>query len=382
MRRFPVDLTAAGYVTAVDVLLPEMYAGRTESLGFLTVRTVAGGASGVPSLRPRRRGLVNAGRAHAHAAAATLRATGTGARARRRGRVMMQPETRRPSRQHRFVRVLKEIVAGGGRRGQQMIARQCQAGRIVGRVVGHLRGVNTDPDCAPDVQPSAGRRRSVNVPPTVARFDTAVRRARHRVERPRLVRMSAVHRAQGRSLDLTEQTALMMMRIAGWLRARRPRKVQVAAVLGRGRRARGHRRSRVSTGRRATGAARRRWSLTDSGRRTSSASPTPAPASSTSTATAAATASSRVLRRTATALWTLLPRVETFADRRVRQRWWTLAAQFVALSREHRQRRASQTRMILQQANGKRPVTTFTCFTLDVVSFSTRELCSLVVRAK
>ena len=124
MRRFPVDLTAAGYVTAMDVLLPEMYAGRTESLGFLTIRTVAGRTSGVASLGARRRGLANAACPNADAAAAPLRATGTGARARRRGRVMVEPEPGRASRQHRFVRVLKEIVAGGGRGGQQMIARE------------------------------------------------------------------------------------------------------------------------------------------------------------------------------------------------------------------------------------------------------------------
>ena len=324
----------------------------------MTVRTIAGGASCVPSLRPRRRGLVNTGRAHTHATAATLWAACTSARARCCSRVMMQPETRRPSRQHRFVRVLKEIVAGGGRRGQQMITRQRQAGRVVGRVVGHLRGMHTDTDRTPDVQPSAGCRRSMNVPPTLARFYAAVRRAWHRVERPRLVRMSTVHRAQGRSFDLTKQAALMMMRISGRLCTRRPRKVQVAAVLGRGRRARGYRRSCIPTGRRAAGAARRRWSLTDSGRCASSATPTPAPSSTaaSSTAAAAAAASSRVLRRTAAALRTLLPRMETFADRRICQRWWTLAAQFVALSREHRQRRTTQTRMILQQRNGNRPV--------------------------
>ena len=197
--------------------------------------------------------------------------------------------------------------------------------------------MHTDADRAAYVQPSAGCRGPVNVPPTVARFDTAVCRARHRVERPRLVRMSAVHRAQGRSLDLSEQAALMMMRIAGRLGARCSRKVQVAAVLRRGRRAGSHRRSRVAAGR-AAGAARRRRSLTDSGRCASTSSSTPAPSPSPTSSASAATASSGVLRRAATALRTLLPRMETFAHRCVGQRRWTLAAQFVALSREHRQR--------------------------------------------
>lgn len=337
MRRFPVDLTAAGYVAAVDVLLPQMHAGRAEPLGLLTIGTVAGRAPCVPSLGAGRGRLADAARPHAHATAAPLGATGTGARARRRGRVMVEAESGRPPRQHRFVRVLKEIVAGGGRGGQQMIAGQGKAGRVVGRVVGHLGGVDTDADRSADVEPPAGCRGPVHVPPTVARFNPAVSRAGHRVERPRLVRVPAVNRAQRGSLHLTEQAALMMVRIAGRLGARRPREVQVAAVLGRGRRARRDRRSRVATAR-ASGAARSRRPLTHSRRRASSAAASSSAAPSPATSSSSASAPGRVLGRAAAALRALLPRVEPFAHRRVRQRWRALAAQFVALGCEHRQR--------------------------------------------
>ena len=356
MRRFPVDLTAAGYVAAVDVLLPQMHAGRAEPLGLLTIGTVAGRAPCVPSLGAGRGRLADAARPHAHATAAPLGATGTGARARRRGRVMVEAESGRPPRQHRFVRVLEEIVAGGGRGGQQMIAGQGKAGRVVGRVVGHLGGVDTDADCSADVEPPAGCRGPVHVPPTVARFNPAVSRAGHRVERPRLVRVPAVNRAQRSSLHLTEQAALMMVRIAGRLGARRPREVQVAAVLGRGRRARRDRRSRVATAR-ASGAARSRRSLTHSRRRASSSSSSSSTTPSSSSASSPSSSSSApggVLGRAAAALRALLPRVEPFAHRRVRERWRALAAQFVALGCEHRQRCTPQTRMILQRERTRR----------------------------
>lgn len=125
-------------------------------------------------------------------------------------------------------------MAGGCSRGQQVIASESEARRVVGRVIGHLRRVDADADGAAHVQPTAGGRGTVHVPPTVARFDSAVSRARHRIERPRLVRMPAVYRAQGRTLDLAQETALMVMRIAGRLSARCPGKVQLATVLRRG----------------------------------------------------------------------------------------------------------------------------------------------------
>ncbi|KYN08689.1 hypothetical protein ALC62_00360 [Cyphomyrmex costatus] len=98
MRRFPVDLAATRYVAAVDVLLPEVHAGGTESLGFLTIRTIAGGTSGVTSLRARRGRLADAGAPDADTAAAALRASGTGAGAGCGGRVVMEPESGRPTR--------------------------------------------------------------------------------------------------------------------------------------------------------------------------------------------------------------------------------------------------------------------------------------------
>lgn len=42
---FAVDLAASGDVTTVDVLLAQMYASRSKTLGFLAVGTVAGGTS-------------------------------------------------------------------------------------------------------------------------------------------------------------------------------------------------------------------------------------------------------------------------------------------------------------------------------------------------
>lgn len=116
-------------------------------------------------------------------------------------------------------------MTGGRGRGQQVIAGQRETCRVVGRIIGHLRRVDADADGAAYVQPTAGGRGAVHVPPTIARFDAAVSRARHRVERPRLVRMPAVYRAQGRTLDLTQETALMMVWIAGRLSARCPGKV-------------------------------------------------------------------------------------------------------------------------------------------------------------
>lgn len=52
MRGLAVDLPAAGYVAAVDVLLAEVHAGGAEALSFLAVGTVARGAAGVPALGP------------------------------------------------------------------------------------------------------------------------------------------------------------------------------------------------------------------------------------------------------------------------------------------------------------------------------------------
>lgn len=82
----------------MDVLLPEVYAGGTESLGLLTIRTVAGRTTGVTSLRAWRGCLANGGTADAYAdaGAATLwtSGTGTGTGARRR-RMMMEPEAGR-----------------------------------------------------------------------------------------------------------------------------------------------------------------------------------------------------------------------------------------------------------------------------------------------
>lgn len=57
VRRFPVDLPAAGDVTAVETLPPQAGARRSQSLCLLTVRTVTGGSARVsPGRRPRRRG--------------------------------------------------------------------------------------------------------------------------------------------------------------------------------------------------------------------------------------------------------------------------------------------------------------------------------------
>lgn len=197
--------------------------------------------------------------------------------------------------------------------------------------------MDTDADGATHVQPSAGSRGSVYIPPTIARFNAAMRRAWHRVERPRLVRMPAVHRAQCRTLHLSQKaTLMMMMRISGRLCARRPGKIEFATVLRRGRGARRYRRPGVTAGC-AAGAARRRRSLAH-----------PSRCASTATAAPSASSPASVLRRTATALWALLPGMETLTHRRVRQRRRALAAQFVALRRQHGQRRASQSRMILQ----------------------------------
>lgn len=99
MRRFPVDLSATRYVAAMDVLLPEVHAGGTESLGFLTIRAIARGATGVTSLRARRGRLAHAGApdaADTAAAAAGLRTSSAGAG--RRGRVMMEPKSGRSAR--------------------------------------------------------------------------------------------------------------------------------------------------------------------------------------------------------------------------------------------------------------------------------------------
>lgn len=82
----------------MDVLLPEVHAGGTESLGFLTIRTIAGGTPGVASLRARRGRLANAGASDADTAAAALRASGTGAGAGRGGRVVMESESGRSAR--------------------------------------------------------------------------------------------------------------------------------------------------------------------------------------------------------------------------------------------------------------------------------------------
>lgn len=57
VRRLAVDLAAAGDVTAVDVLLAEVDAGRAQPLRLLAVRAVAGRAARVPPLRPRGRHL-------------------------------------------------------------------------------------------------------------------------------------------------------------------------------------------------------------------------------------------------------------------------------------------------------------------------------------
>lgn len=208
-------------------------------------------------------------------------------------------------------------MTGGRSRGQQVIAGQRETRRVVGRVIGHLRRVNADADGAAHVQPSAGRCGTVHVPPTVARFNSAMGRAWHRVERPRLVRMPAVHRAQGRAFDLAQKTTLMMMRVAGRLGARRSGKIQFATILRRGRGARRYRCSGVTTGR-AAGAARRRRSLAHSRRC--------APAGTASSTSTTASPAAGVLWRTAAALWTLLPGMETLAHGCVCQRRRTLTA--------------------------------------------------------
>lgn len=51
MRRFTVNFTTAGDVTAVETFPPEAGARRTESLRLLAVRTVAGGSAGIAASR-------------------------------------------------------------------------------------------------------------------------------------------------------------------------------------------------------------------------------------------------------------------------------------------------------------------------------------------
>lgn len=98
MRRFPVDLAATRYVAAMDVLLPEVHAGRTESLGFLTIRTIAGSTSSVSSLRAWRGCLTHTGSTDADTAAGALRTAGTGAGASRCGRMVMKTKSGWPAR--------------------------------------------------------------------------------------------------------------------------------------------------------------------------------------------------------------------------------------------------------------------------------------------
>lgn len=57
VRRLAVHLAAAGDVTAVDVLLAEVDAGRAQPLRLLTVGAVAGRSARVPPLRSRGRHL-------------------------------------------------------------------------------------------------------------------------------------------------------------------------------------------------------------------------------------------------------------------------------------------------------------------------------------
>lgn len=224
--RLPVDLAAARYVAAVDVLLPEVDARWSQSLGLLAVGTVAGGASGVAALRARRRCLTDA---TASGAAGALRAGGTGAGA----RVMVQSEARWAAWQHRLVRVLKEVVAGA-RLAEQMVAGEGQARRVVGRVVSHLGGVHADAYGPADVEPASGRGGTVHVPPAVGGLDAAVRRPGHGVERPGLVGVPAVDgaRAQSGALYLTEDAGLVVV-VGGRLGTSRAREVEVAGVLGR-----------------------------------------------------------------------------------------------------------------------------------------------------
>lgn len=260
MRRLPVDLAAAGYVTTVDVLLPEVDASGSQSLGLLAVGAVAGGSSGVAPLGAGRWGLT-------HVGAAGAAALGTASAASSGSRVVVESEAGRSAREHRLVGVLEEVVAGGGGRREEVVAGQGQTG-VVGRVVGHLGGVDADAHGAADVEPAAGGR-SVHVPPAVAGLDAAVRGARHGVEGPGFVGVSAVDGAQGRALHFAENAALVVMWIAGGLGTGRAGEVEIATVLRRGGGAGGDRCSGIATG--TPGAACRCRSLRDASRRASGA---------------------------------------------------------------------------------------------------------------
>ena len=311
MGRLPVDLAAAGYVAAVDVLLPEVDARGTQPLGLLAVGAVAGGAPGVAALRARRRGLADAAAAGARGAAGALGTAGAGAAA----GVVMEPETGGPARKHGLVRVLQEVVPGA-RLAEQVVAGQGEAGRVVGRVVGHLGGVHADADGAADVEPAASRGGAVHVPPAVGGLEAAVAGAGHGIEGPGLVGVAPVDaaRAQGGALYLAKNASLVVV-VRGLLGAGRAGEVEVAGVLGRRGGARGDRGAGVAAAR-AAGAARRGGPLCHAGARAASVA--------------------RVLGRAAAALGALLPGMKALAHGRVRQWGRALAAELVALGGEHR----------------------------------------------
>ena len=138
VRRLPVDLAAAGNVTAVDVLLQTGRSRRAQPLRLLTVRTVAGGPAGVATLRPR----------GGHRGAARAAAAASGRRCERRGQTGCRLGEAAEGRggahltgagqPHLRVRVLQELVRLHARRGEQMRARVAGRGRRQ-CVVGHRR---------------------------------------------------------------------------------------------------------------------------------------------------------------------------------------------------------------------------------------------------
>lgn len=209
VRRLPIHFTTARNMTTMNVLLPQMHAGRAQALGLLAIGAVARGPARVPPLRSGRRNL---GRQRG----------GRGRRGRGRTRVVQAEggADRLGAGQHGFVGVLEEMLAGG----EQMVGggQGMRQGRVVrGGVVGggHLR---VHAGRAAHVQPAAGGGR-VHVPPRVGRrhritfYRAMVRRAGHGVEGPRLVRMARVDRAEGRvvrgrrTFHLAQERALVVV---------------------------------------------------------------------------------------------------------------------------------------------------------------------------
>lgn len=306
MRSLSVNLAAARNVAAVDVLLPEVDAGRSQPLGLLAVGAVAGGASRVPPLGAR-----------------TLRRGGGGWRGRRqgRGRTVRRGDLVQGTEavvegvvlrlRQDFVRVRQQGVL---RRRQQVVvgvvAREAQRRRVLRVIGGHL-------------QTGLEPRRVVHVPPhgLVALFGH-VRwltglgwRCRSVLEVPRVVVWPGIQ-LFGREQRVVVVLRLRLRLLQNW------RRIQVAAEFGGGAARRqagdGGREWRRIERTRRRGSGRRRL---DAGR---------------------LAGRGRLGGSTARAfVVVLLPGVEALADGRVGQGWRRFARQLVTLRGQHCQWRRS-----------------------------------------